>query len=65
MPYAISWIGTESEKTHTGPILKKRIEKPLIPVIFKNMTKKEAMEFCEEVNDNPTYGGMVHTIVKV
>jgi len=63
MPYAIEYTSFETGKTETGPILKKRIEKPLTPVIFKNMTKKEAEEYCEEVNDNPTFSNAVHTVV--
>lgn len=65
MPYAIEYKSKVTGETNIGPILKKRIEKPLLPVIFKNMTKEEAEEFCDQVNDDPTYANAIHRIVHV
>lgn len=63
MPYAIEYESKITGNTKVGPVLRKRIEKPLIPVTFKNMTKKEAEEYCEEVNSDPTFSNAVHTVV--
>ena len=65
MPYALEFESDVTRNTRLGPILKKRIEKPLIPVIVKNMTKTEAEELCEEVNSDPTYRNAFHTVVEV
>lgn len=65
MPYAIKYTSILTEKTNTGPILMKKIEKPLVPVIFKNMTKEEAEEFCDRIDNDPTYSNAHHVVVKV
>lgn len=65
MPYAIQFTSVITGQTGVGPVLRKRIEKKLKPVTFKLMTKKEAEDFCDDVNYNPDYSNAIHTVVEV
>ena len=66
MPYAISWIGTQTKKIHIGPILYKFIEVKGLNTRKKvPKTKEEAEKLCDKVNLDPTYGNVEHSIVKV
>jgi len=66
MPYAISWIGTQTGKTHIGPILCKFIEVKGLNTRKKvPKTKEEADSLCNKVNFDPIYGNVEHSIVKV
>ncbi len=65
MPYAIEYQSKITDEIRTGPALRKRVEKKLVPVTFKYMTKKEAEEYCEDVNDDPTFKNAEHMVVRV
>jgi len=66
MPYAISWIGTQTGKKHIGPILYKFIEVKGLNTRKKvPKTKEEAEKFCDKANLDPTYGNVEHSIIKV
>jgi len=66
MPYAISWIGTQTGKIYIGPILCKYIEVKGLDTRKKvPKTKEEAEDLCDKANFDPIYGGLEHSIVKV
>ena len=65
MPYAIEYESEITGNVDVGPVLRKKIEKCLFPVKFKNMTKAEAEEFCENVNLDSTYENAFHRVVEV
>lgn len=68
MPYAISWIGTKTEppKKYIGPTLYKHIRIKGQDTSKKvPMTKEDAEKLCERANEDSTYGGLEHTVVKV
>ena len=65
MPYAIEFESKVTGETDVGPALIIKIEKPLKPVKERYMTKKEAEEFCDMVNDDSTYNNADHRVVKI
>jgi len=65
MPYAIQYHSIITDEVKVGPILRKKVEKPLSSIIFKNMTREEAEEFCEKANDDPTFENAIHAVIEV
>jgi len=66
MAYAISWIGTKTNKEHTGPTLYKYIEIRDQDRMKKVLMKREdAKKLCKKANKDKTWGGLQHSVVEV
>lgn len=68
MPYAITWVGTETCTACIGPILYKYVKTIVKGKRTRDkvpLTKEESQTKCDAANIDPVWGGLHHEIIRV